>query len=150
MELAKTSDPGKSSTSHDTHAPVPSSQEFVVGPGTKVSKHYDSPLGGGAVVNHSNSGSGMEQDRLGSSQATVSSKALTKSAIDVPTSGTKTHVPASTLGDPSGGPRSQQVEVISKLIERGQKLRDAMIQSLLQPSGFSDSKSNEDQEDIRY
>ena len=100
-------------------------------------------------------GSVMEQDRIGNSQErfmTISEEARVESAVHVPTSETKVHVPASAVGDPAGDSRSQQIEVISSLIERGQKLRDAMVQSvLLEPSVMmADSQPSEDQDDVRY
>lgn len=133
---------GKRPRTRDTHAPVPSSAEFVVGPGTKS---YDSP--------REQAGSGMEQDRIASSRerfTTISEGAQVKSAVHVPTSETKAGVPASAVSEPLGDSRSQQIEVISSLIERGRKLRDAMVQSLLEPSVIVDSQPSEDQEDVRY
>ena len=119
--------------------------EFVVGPGVKPNKdgsRSSTPEEDvSTIIGYLNSGgrTDMLVDTTGGFTQQTSGS-YTKPPIHVPTSGTAVaeagsrSIPPKYGGD-SGSSTVQQIEVISELIARGRKLRDAMVHSVLEPQG---------------
>jgi len=126
-------------------ATVGTRSEFVVGPAIKPNKdgtRSSSPEEDvSTIIGYLNSGERTDvQVEATGDYTQQTSGSYTKRPIHVPTSGSAVmeegsqSLPPGQGGDP-GSSTVQQIEVISELIARGRKLRDAMVHSMLEPQG---------------
>ena len=109
-----------------TREVVPSKPEFTVGPGARAKRKSSPEKDVDTIIGCLNSG--LKRAAVGEPERQTGKEDNMEGVVHVP-SGKSTDELVQTAN-----PGRQQVEVISDLIEKGRKLRDAMLQSMLEPS----------------